>query len=51
MAQKTDRQTGTASAVLQIMHWPAVVKRELSMKAKLSTNWVIHVPTITMNNE
>lgn len=36
---------------LWMMHGSALVKRELSIKAKLSIYWLVHVPTFTYCNE
>ena len=37
--------------MLQALHRPVVVKKELSQKAKLSIYWSIYVPTLTYGHE
>jgi len=45
------RRIGAASAVMQALHWPVMVKKELSQKAKLSIYWSIYVPTLTYDHK
>jgi len=41
-----DRQIRALLTLAKPLHWPIVVKRELSLKAKLSIYWSILVPTL-----
>ncbi|KAL4005315.1 hypothetical protein ACER0C_005028 [Sarotherodon galilaeus] len=46
-----DRRIGAATAVMRTLHRSIVVKRELSVKAKLSIYRSIYVPTLTYGHE
>uniref|UniRef100_A0A3P9D6Y1 Uncharacterized protein n=1 Tax=Maylandia zebra TaxID=106582 RepID=A0A3P9D6Y1_9CICH len=46
-----DRRIGAAAAVMRTLHRSVVVKRELSVKAKLSIYRSIYVPTLTYGHE
>uniref|UniRef100_A0A669C209 Reverse transcriptase domain-containing protein n=1 Tax=Oreochromis niloticus TaxID=8128 RepID=A0A669C209_ORENI len=46
-----DRRIGAAAAVMRTLHRFVVVKRELSVKAKLSIYRSIYVPTLTYGHE
>jgi len=46
-----DHQIGVASAVMQTLHRPVVVKKELSQKAKLLIYRSIYVPTLTYGHK
>lgn len=39
------------AAVMQTLRWCIVVKREQSVKAKLSVYWLIYIPTLTYDHE
>lgn len=43
---ETDRRIGAALAVMQMLYWSAVVKRELNVKVKLSIFPSIHIPAL-----
>lgn len=45
--QKTDRWTRAMSAVMWTLYWSVVVKRELSVKAKLSIYWSFYIPAFS----
>lgn len=51
MVCEIERRIGAASVLMRPLHWSAVVKRELSSKAKLSINQWIYVPTLTFGHE
>ncbi|KAI3352435.1 hypothetical protein L3Q82_005389 [Scortum barcoo] len=51
MEREIDRQIGAASAVMRSVYRTAVVKKELSRKAKLSIYRSIYVPTLTYGHE
>ena len=48
MEREIDRQIGTALAVMRALHWPVVVKKELS---QLSIYQSIYVPTLTCRHK
>lgn len=47
MERKIDRQIGVVSAMTQKLYRSVVVKRELSIKPKLSVYRLSYVPTLT----
>uniref|UniRef100_A0AAZ1XTU1 C-type lectin domain-containing protein n=1 Tax=Oreochromis aureus TaxID=47969 RepID=A0AAZ1XTU1_OREAU len=49
--REIDRRIGAAAAVMQALYRSVVVKRELTVKAKLSIYWSIYVPTPTYGHE
>ena len=49
--REIDRRIGAAAAVMRTLHRSVVVKRELSVKAKLSIYRSIYVPTLTYGHE
>ncbi|KAK3508912.1 hypothetical protein QTP70_013723 [Hemibagrus guttatus] len=51
MDREIDRRIGAAAAVMRSMYRSAVVKKELSWKAKLSIYQLICVPTLTYGHE
>ena len=51
MEREIDGRIGAASAVMQALHRPVVVKKELSQKAKLTIYRSIYVPTLTYGHE
>jgi len=51
MEREIDRRIGAASAVIQALHRPVVVKKELNQKAKLSIYRSIYFPTLTYGHE
>lgn len=51
MEGEKDRWLGAASAVLGVLHWTIMVKRELSQKAKLSIYQSIYIPTLTCDHK
>ena len=51
MEREIDRRIGAASAVMRSLYRSAVVKKELSRKAKLSIYRSIYVPTLTYGHE
>lgn len=51
MEREMDRRIGAASAVMRALYRTAVVKRELSRKAKLSIDRSVYVPTLTCGHE
>ena len=42
---------GSVPAVMQALHLPVVLKKELSQKVKLSIHWSIYFPTLTNGQE
>ncbi|KAK3541273.1 hypothetical protein QTP86_019410, partial [Hemibagrus guttatus] len=51
MDHEIDRRIGAVAAVMQSMYRSALVKKELSQKAKLSIYQSIYVPTLTYGHE
>uniref|UniRef100_A0A8C6PHS8 Reverse transcriptase domain-containing protein n=1 Tax=Nothobranchius furzeri TaxID=105023 RepID=A0A8C6PHS8_NOTFU len=51
LEREIDRRIGAASAVMQVLYRSAVMKRELSQKAKLSIYQSVYVPTLTYCHE
>ncbi|CAN9506880.1 unnamed protein product [Ophioblennius macclurei] len=51
MEQEVDRRIGAASTVMRTLNRSAVMKKELSRKAKLSICRSIYVPTLTYGHE
>lgn len=51
MEPEIDKWIGSVSAMMQILYWSVVVKRELNQKRKLLICWSISVPTITYGHE
>ncbi|KAL1252568.1 hypothetical protein QQF64_017261 [Cirrhinus molitorella] len=51
MEHEIDRWIGAAAAVMQLMYRSVVVKKELSLRAKLSVYRSINVPTLTYGHE
>ena len=51
MEREMDRRFGAVSAVMRALYLTVVVKRELSLKAKLSIYQSIYVPTLTYGHE
>ena len=47
MEQEIDRQILVASAVIQMLKWSVVVKRELSQKQKVSIYRTIYLPVLS----
>lgn len=46
-----DRRFGAASAVMQVLHWTAVKKKEMSQKAKLTIYPSIYISTHNYGHE
>ena len=51
MQREADRQIGAASAVMQVLYWTIVVKKELSLKAKLLIYKLVYSPTLTYGHK
>jgi len=51
MEWEMDRRIGAASAVMPALYRSVVMKRELSLKAKLSIYRSIYIPTLTYGHE
>ncbi len=51
MECETDRLTGAAAAVMQVLYWTFVMKRELSPKTKPSIFQSIYIPAPTYGRE
>ena len=51
MEREIDRRIGAAAGVMRSLCWSAVVKKELSQKAKLSIYLSIYVHTLTYVHE
>ena len=49
--EELDTRIGKASAVMQVLHYSLVMKRELSKKAKLSIFKTVFVPILTYGHE
>ncbi|KAK0147518.1 hypothetical protein N1851_012990 [Merluccius polli] len=49
--REMERWIGAVSAVMQALYWTAVVKRELSQKAKLLIYQAIYIPTLTYGHQ
>ena len=47
MEQEIDRRLSSAPAVMGILYWSVVVKRELSQKVRLCVHRLIFVPTLS----
>ena len=47
MECEIDRQIGAAAAVMRLLYWSVMVKKELSRKAKLLIYRSIYVPILT----
>lgn len=45
--QEINKRTGAAVAVMQTLYRSIVVKRELSVKPKLSIYWSLYIPSLT----
>lgn len=46
-----DRRIGAASAIMWMLNWYVILKRELSIKTKLSKYQSVYVPVITYGHE
>jgi len=51
LEREMDRQTGASSVVMRMLQRFVVVKRKLSLKAKISIYWSNFVPTFTYVHE
>ncbi len=51
LKQEMDRQLGVASAVMRVLRWTVVMKKDLSQKAELSSYQSIYIPIPTYCHE
>ena len=51
LEREMDRWIGASSAVMRLLLWSVVVKKELNWKAKLSIYWSIFVATLICGHE
>ena len=49
MKREIDRRIGAVAAVMRLLYWSVVVKKELSRKAKLSIYRSIYIPPLSQD--